>query len=83
MKVCFLQGCTIALDTLFLTLKSIEGDLKPKKCNRFQKCLVDIIGGGIMCEICEEICKGIADIFGHEVNPNKLAKLIENSPLVE
>jgi len=41
MKICSYRVAPIALDTLFLTLKSIEGDLKPIKCNRFQKCLVE------------------------------------------
>ncbi len=35
-----------------------------------------------MCEICVEICNEIADTFGHVVEPNKLARLIEASPLV-
>ena len=36
-----------------------------------------------MCEICESICRKIAIIFGHCVDPEKLARLIESSPLVE
>lgn len=35
-----------------------------------------------MCQICENICIFIYEVFGHSVNPNDLAELIESSPLV-
>jgi len=34
-----------------------------------------------MCEICESICDEIEQVFGHRVDPKKLAELIESSPL--
>lgn len=37
----------------------------------------------IMCKICVELCKEIEEIYGHKVNPSKLAILIESSPIAE
>ena len=34
-----------------------------------------------MCKICVGICKDIETIFGHVVDPAKLARLIESSPV--
>lgn len=34
-----------------------------------------------MCVICERICDEIEETFGHRVDPKKLEKLIESSPL--
>lgn len=34
-----------------------------------------------MCEICEKLCEDLEDVFGHRVDPVKLAELIESSPV--
>ena len=36
-----------------------------------------------MCEICEQICQYIREVFGHTVDPHQLEHLIESSPLSE
>jgi hypothetical protein len=38
-------------------------------------------GGNGMCDICIGICKNTEKTFGHKVDPQELAELIERSPL--
>lgn len=34
-----------------------------------------------MCKICKALCDNIEALFGHRVDPVKLAELIESSPI--